>query len=188
MVEVRGPSGPSLETSDVGAWFRGSSLALLAPQPPMKRVAGQPDQDVHLVLEAVGQRVDRPPPDVERLLARRMAYAGRGAGREPDVEVVDVAAGVAEADDVLVEVDRLGVEVEVGDARLLPRLAQRRAAARVASPGSRWPPKANQRRALRCRFSSTSSPVADSTSVPAVRWSGKQDRRSPSACASRCAT
>ena len=58
-------------------------------------------------------------------LAAGRTPAGR-ARREPDVEVVDVAAGVAEADDVLVEVDRLGMEVEVGDARLLPCLTQRR--------------------------------------------------------------
>ncbi len=55
-----------------------------------------------------------------------MAYVGPGAGSEPDIEMMDVAAGVAEADDVLVEVDRLGVEVEVGDTRLLTCFAQRR--------------------------------------------------------------
>ena len=46
------------------------------------------------------------------------------------------------------------------------------AAASVTSPGSQCPPNWNHRRALACRVSSTRSPVAESTSVLAVRWSG----------------
>ena len=62
------------------------------------------------------------------------------------------------------------------------------AAGSETSPGSQWPPSWNHRRALACSVSSTHVASALSTSVLAVRWSGRQDLVSPSACVSRWVT
>ena len=68
-----------------------------------------------------------------------------------------------------------------GPARRAPTPRSPRAArppASEASPGSQWPPSWNQRPALACRVSSTCRRSAETTSAPAVRWSGRQWRYS----------
>ncbi len=94
----------------------------------------------------------------------------------------------AERHGVLAQLDRHRVEAaaRAGRTPRPPRGWRRRR--RLASPGSQWPPNWNHRRAFACRVSSTWLSSRSSTSVLAVRWSGRQLRRSPSGCASRWAT
>ena len=73
----------------------------------------------------VGQRVDRPPAHVQRLVADRVLGVGRRDGEEAYVEVVDAAARVAERHRVLAQLHRHRVEHQAGDARLLGGLAER---------------------------------------------------------------
>ena len=61
------------------------------------------------------------------------------------------------------------------------RASRAATSARVGSPGSACPPKANHRRAFLCRLRSTRSPAPSITSAPAVMWSGYDERHMPSA-------
>ncbi len=163
-----------------------SAAASLLARRRVTTGAGQGDQ-LHQVGFGVGQRVGRPPGDVQRLVADRQQGVGRGDRHEADVEVVDVAGRAAEGTACSLSCTGTGSRTRVAspDSSVASRYA---APAREPSAGSMWPPSWNQRRALACRVSSTCSPSALSTRVLAVRWSGRQARVSPSGRCSRCAT
>ena len=136
---------------------------------------------------SVGQRVDRPPAHVERLLAdrvrgaapvRRRGSARRGGGR--------CRAGRRTRTACSSRCTGSGSRTQPGEPGLLGGLAQRR-----RRPGCvarlEWPPKWNQRRALRVQVEQhLRRRSCASTSAPAVRWSGKQARHRPSGWARRC--
>ena len=102
---------------------------------------------------------------------------GGATRQEPYVEVAHPAVGAAERHLVRVEVHRLRVEHQVVDAGLL-RPSRSAAPASVRSCGSQCPPRWNHRPAFACSVSSTWLRSADSTSAPAVTWSGWQARSS----------
>ena len=143
---------------------------------PVEPSRASRDQVAHVRLVG-GQRVDRPPAHVERLLADRVLGAVGCRREEADVEVRDTAARVAERHGVHVEVHRRRRRAP-GRRPRTPRCASRSAApARVASPRLEWPPNWNQQPRLAVQVSSTWLRSAESTSALGGEVVGKAGAR-----------
>ncbi len=134
----------------------------------------------------VGQCIDVPPGDVERLRARPR-HALRLRPRRPTARRGGRPAPRSTRRRVAVQTHRPGSEQRAAPrcrSPPWPREARRRR--RRRSPGSRCPPNCSQRPTLRCRSSRTRRWSALSTSADAVRWSGRPLRRTASGTVARC--